>query len=47
MGRRLAIAERTVHKHLQRTYAKLGVTDRLSAVLRAQRLGLLAGVHGP
>ncbi|MHA6796634.1 LuxR C-terminal-related transcriptional regulator [Pseudonocardia bannensis] len=47
IGRRLAIAERTVHKHLQRTYAKLGVTDRLSAVLRAQRLGLLAGVHGP
>ncbi|MGQ0575280.1 MAG: LuxR C-terminal-related transcriptional regulator [Pseudonocardia sp.] len=38
---RLGIAERTVHKHLERAYAKLGVADRVSAVLRAQRLGLL------
>jgi len=30
-----------VHKHLERVYAKLGVSDRVSAVLRAQRLGLL------
>jgi DNA-binding CsgD family transcriptional regulator len=41
IGRKLAISERTVHKHLERTYAKLGVADRLSAVLRAQRIGLL------
>lgn len=41
IGRRLAIAERTVQKHLEHAYAKLGVTDRLSAVLRAQHLGLL------
>ncbi|OLT12828.1 hypothetical protein BJF78_23490 [Pseudonocardia sp. CNS-139] len=41
IGRKLAISERTVHKHLERTYAKLGVTDRLSAVLHAQRAGLL------
>lgn len=41
IARRLAIAERTVHKHLERCYAKLGVTDRLSAVLHAQRLGLI------
>jgi DNA-binding CsgD family transcriptional regulator len=41
IGRRLTIAERTVHKHLEHTYAKLGVADRLSAVLRAQRIGLL------
>jgi DNA-binding CsgD family transcriptional regulator len=41
VGRRLGIAERTVHKHLERAYAKLGVSDRVSAVLRAQRLGLL------
>jgi DNA-binding CsgD family transcriptional regulator len=41
IARRLAIAERTVHKHLERCYAKLGVTDRLSAVLHAQRLGLV------
>ena len=41
VARRLLIGERTVHKHLQRLYAKLGVTDRLSAVLTAQRLGIL------
>jgi ATP/maltotriose-dependent transcriptional regulator MalT len=33
-----------VHKHLERCYAKLGVADRLSAVLRAQRLGLFGRV---
>ena len=42
IARRLHIAERTVHKHLQRSYAKLGVRDRLSAVLRAQRTGVIA-----
>lgn len=42
MGRRLQIAERTVQKHLERIYAKIGVSDRLSAVLRARRIGLLA-----
>jgi len=41
VARRLVVAERTVHKHLERTYAKLGVSDRVSAVLRAQRLGIL------
>jgi DNA-binding CsgD family transcriptional regulator len=41
VARRLLIGERTVHKHLQHLYGKLGVTDRLSAVLAAQRLGVL------
>jgi DNA-binding CsgD family transcriptional regulator len=41
IGHRLLITERTVHKHLERIYAKLGVTDRLGAVMRAQRIGLL------
>ncbi len=41
IGRRLGIAERTVQKHLQRVYAGLGVADRLSAVQRAQHIGLL------
>ncbi len=41
IGRRLAIAERTVQKHLQRCYTKLGVADRLAAVQRAQHVGLL------
>lgn len=40
-GHRLGISERTVHKHLERGYAKLGVSDRVSAVLRAQQLGVL------
>jgi DNA-binding CsgD family transcriptional regulator len=42
VARRLLIAERTVRKHLEGVYAKLGVHDRLSAVLRAQSAGLLA-----
>jgi DNA-binding CsgD family transcriptional regulator len=41
VARRLVVAERTVHKHLERAYAKLGVSDRVSAVLRAQRAGIL------
>jgi DNA-binding CsgD family transcriptional regulator len=41
VARRLAISPRTVHKHLERAYAKLGVRDRVSAVVRAGRLGLL------
>jgi ATP/maltotriose-dependent transcriptional regulator MalT len=44
IGRRLHIAERTVQKHLQHCYAKLRVADRLTAVQRAQRIGLLAPV---
>jgi DNA-binding CsgD family transcriptional regulator len=43
IGRRLAISERTVHKHLEHAYAKLGVSDKLSAVQRALRLGVLSG----
>jgi DNA-binding NarL/FixJ family response regulator len=41
IGRRLGISERTVQKHLSHVYAKLGVGDRLTAVLRGQQLGLL------
>jgi DNA-binding CsgD family transcriptional regulator len=41
IGRELRISERTVHKHLENLYGKLGVHDRLAAVLRAQELGLL------
>ncbi|WP_181782264.1 helix-turn-helix transcriptional regulator [Pseudonocardia pini] len=41
IARRLGISPRTVQKHLERCYLKLGVTDRLSAVLRAQALGLV------
>lgn len=45
VAHRLLISERTVHKHLQRLYTKLGVHDRLAAVLRAQNLGVLRADH--
>jgi len=45
-ARRLAVAETTVHKHLHNTYRKLGVRDRLSAVLRAQQMGVLRTQDG-
>lgn len=41
IARRLGLSTRTVAKYQQRTYRKLGTSDRLTAVLRAQRLGLL------
>lgn len=43
IGRRLGISERTVHKHIANIYRKLGTHDRVSTVLRAQRLGLIPG----
>lgn len=43
---RLAISARTVHKHQEHLYRKLGACDRLSAVLAAQRRGLLPGPGG-
>jgi DNA-binding CsgD family transcriptional regulator len=38
---RLGVSHRTVHKHQENLYRKLGAVDRLSAVLRAQHCGLL------
>lgn len=43
IGYRLHISPRTVERHLQNIYARLGVSDRVSAV----RLANLAGVVGP
>ena len=40
---RLAVSRRTVHKHLEHLYRKLGAADRLTAVLRAQGRGWLPG----
>lgn len=40
IARRLDISPRTVTKHLEHVYRKLGVRDRVSAVIAAQRLGL-------
>ena len=41
IGIRLGISPRTVHKHQEHLYRKLGAVDRLSAVLRAQEAGVL------
>jgi len=43
MARRLGLSPRTVSKHQERLYRKLGTADRLTTVLYAQRLGLAAG----
>jgi len=40
IGEILAISPRTVHKHLQRIYEKLGVETRTAAVVRAMNLRL-------
>ncbi|MBM7774780.1 DNA-binding NarL/FixJ family response regulator [Actinokineospora baliensis] len=45
MARRLGLSPRTVTKHQERLYRKLGTSDRLGAVLRAQRLGLVPGAR--
>jgi DNA-binding CsgD family transcriptional regulator len=42
IARRLRTSPRTVHKHLEHLYRKLGVRDRLMAVQRARNAGLLA-----
>ncbi|MFJ7150192.1 LuxR C-terminal-related transcriptional regulator [Streptomyces sp. NPDC100445] len=47
VGRRLGISVRTVHKHVENIYRKLGTRDRVATVLRAQRLGLLPAPRPP
>lgn len=49
IGRSLGISARTVHKHLENVYRKLGVSDRVAAVTAAQRRGLYVagGVRVP
>ena len=41
VGHRLRVSPRTVHKHLEHVYTKLGCHDRLLAVSRARSLGIL------
>jgi DNA-binding NarL/FixJ family response regulator len=42
IAHRLYLSPRTVGKHLERLYRRLGTSDRLTTVLQAQRFGLLA-----
>ncbi|GAB7189453.1 hypothetical protein NUM3379_01590 [Kineococcus sp. NUM-3379] len=44
IGRRLGSSPRTVHKHLEHLYRKLGVRDRLMAVRTGRELGVLSEV---
>jgi DNA-binding CsgD family transcriptional regulator len=41
ISRQLGLSSRTVTKHQERLYRKLGTSDRLNAVLLAQRLGIV------
>jgi DNA-binding NarL/FixJ family response regulator len=41
IAHRLYLSPRTVGKHLERLYRRLGTSDRLTTVLQAQRFGLL------
>jgi DNA-binding CsgD family transcriptional regulator len=42
IGRRLACSPRTVSKHLEHNYRKLGVCDRLTAVRLGEAQGLVS-----
>ncbi len=42
IARRLGISHRTVHKHIENLYRKLGVANRVSAIRRAHTVGLLS-----
>ncbi|HEX6341069.1 response regulator transcription factor [Umezawaea sp.] len=46
VARRLLISPRTVQKHVEHIHAKLRVTNRVSAVLKAQALGVLTPPPG-
>ena len=41
IGRRLGISPRTVSKHIENIYRKLGTHDRTTTVLRGQAMGFL------
>jgi DNA-binding NarL/FixJ family response regulator len=45
IARDLAISPKTVDHHLQRIYAKLGVTTRAGATLHAMEQGYTAALH--
>ncbi|MDX8054490.1 helix-turn-helix transcriptional regulator [Lentzea sp. BCCO 10_0798] len=41
IGREMGISARTVTKHLENAYRKLGATNRVTAVLLARQLGMI------
>ena len=43
IARQLGISSRTVEKHLENLYRKLEASNRVAAVVTAQRAGLLNG----
>ena len=45
IARQLGISPRTVSKHIESIYRKLGTHDRTSAVLRGQAMGYLPLPH--
>lgn len=47
IARRMATSPRTIEKHLEHIYRKIGVHDRLNAVRTAQELGLLSRARLP
>lgn len=47
IGRRCGITMRTVNKHLEQIYRRLGCHDKVSAVLAAERAGLLRPQPAP
>jgi len=45
IGRSLSMSPRTVGKHLEHIYRKLGVSDRLNAIRVATQMGVLSPAH--
>ena len=43
---RLVLSEKTVRNHVERTYAKIGASNRVGASLYALQQGLVASVDG-
>jgi DNA-binding NarL/FixJ family response regulator len=47
IARKLGISPRTVNKHIENIYRKLGTHDRISTVLRVRDLGIVHAAAAP